>query len=98
MEKDFYYAELFELYKGLFTERQREIFSSHYSFDLSLGEIAESAGITRQSVLDTLKKVKEKLDFYERELGLKKLYDGIYKITEETDQNTSAKLKDLIGI
>ena len=98
MEKDFYYAELFELYKGLFTERQREIFSSHYSFDLSLGEIAESAGITRQSVLDTLKKVKEKLDFYERELGLKKLYDEIYKIAEETDQKTSAKLKDLIGI
>ena len=98
MEKDFYYAELFELYKGLFTERQREIFSSHYSFDLSLGEIAESAGITRQSVLDTLKKVKEKLDFYERELGLKKLYDEIYKIAEKTDQDTSAKLKDLIGI
>lgn len=98
MEKDFYYAELFELYKGLFTERQREIFSSHYSYDLSLGEIAESAGITRQSVLDTVKKVKEKLDFYEKQLSLKAIYDGLKEIAEETDRKTSAKLKDLIGI
>lgn len=98
MEKDFYYAELFELYKGLFTERQREIFSSHYFLDLSLGEIAESTGITRQSVLDTVKKVKDKLDFYEKQLSLKAIYDGINQIADETDEKTSVKLKDLIGI
>ena len=41
MEKDLHYVELFELYQSLLTERQRELFRSHYYFDLSLAEIAE---------------------------------------------------------
>ncbi len=98
MEKDFYYVELFELYKDLLTDRQREVFSSHYAFDLSLGEIAESTGITRQSVLDTVKKVKDKLDFFEEKLNLKKLYDGINAVAEQSDDTVKAKLKGLLGL
>ena len=33
MEKDLRYVELFELYQGLLTEKQRETFSSHYCYD-----------------------------------------------------------------
>ena len=65
MEKDLRYIELFEIYQGLLTDRQRELFSSHYYYDLSLSEIAEPEGNTRQSVYAAVKKVKEKLDEYE---------------------------------
>ena len=61
MEKDLKYVELFELYQGLLTDRQRELFSSHYYFDLSLAEIAEPDGNTRQNVYAAVKKVKAKL-------------------------------------
>ena len=70
MEKDLRYTELFELYQGLLTERQREIFSCHYCLDLSLAEIAEPDGNTRQSVYAVVKNVKAKLDEYEKVLRL----------------------------
>ncbi len=65
MEKDLRYVELFEIYQGLLTERQRELFRSHYYYDLSLSEIAEPDGNTRQNVYMAIKKVKTKLDEYE---------------------------------
>ena len=61
MEKDLVYIELFELYQGLLTDRQRVLFRSHYYYDLSLSEIAEPDGNTRQNVYMAIKKVKEKL-------------------------------------
>ena len=98
MEEDFYYIELFEIYKGLLTERQREAFSSHYLFDLSLSEIAESAGTSRQSVLDSVKKVKEKLITFEKELRIKEIIDGVYNVALSVeDKVLSSKLKEIIG-
>lgn len=98
MREDFYYTELYEIYKGLLTERQREAFSSHYLFDLSLSEIAEGAGTTRQSVMDTIKKVKEKLLSLEKELKIKEITDGILSVAEEiNNQEISLKLKEIIG-
>ena len=83
MVKDFYYAELFEIYKGLLTERQREMFSSFFLFDLSLSEIAEPEGTSRQSVYSALKQVKAKLDEYESALGLLSKNKSIYAVAED---------------
>ena len=77
MKKDLRYIELFEIYQGLLTERQREMFSCHYCLDLSLAEIAEPDGNTRQSVYAVVKNVKAKLDQYENEL---KIYDKNQKL------------------
>ena len=100
MEKDLRYIELFELYQGLLTDRQRELFRSHYYYDLSLSEIAEPDGNTRQSVYAAVKKVKEKLDEYESVLRLnetnRKLY-SIAKSLENIDEKLSKDILDLIG-
>ena len=100
MEKDFRYVELFEIYQGLLTARQRELFSSHYCFDLSLTEIAEPEGNTRQSVYAAIKVVKEKLDEYENLLHvysknckLKALAKGI----STTDKKSSDEILQIIG-
>ncbi len=99
MEKDFRYVELFELYQGLLTERQRQIFSSHYCYDLSLSEIAEPDGNTRQSVYAVVKNVKAKLDEYESALGLYKKNQKMIELANELDSNQelAQRILEIVG-
>ena len=43
---------LFDFYGDVLTDRQKEFYDLYYNEDLSLGEIAENYGITRQGVRD----------------------------------------------
>lgn len=61
---------LFDLYGGLLTERQREFFDLHYMRDLSLAEISEQYGVSRQSVHDTLMRAESCLESAEASLHL----------------------------
>ena len=47
-------ALLFDYYGGMLTEKQRSCFDMRYNQDLSLGEIAEELGVSRQAVNDNL--------------------------------------------
>jgi predicted DNA-binding protein YlxM (UPF0122 family) len=97
MEKDLEYVELFEIYKNLLTDKQRELFSSHYLFDLSLSEIAEEEGGTRQSVYDAVKKVKKKLEEYERALNLLEKNKKLIEIASNTkDEKTQVAIREII--
>lgn len=96
MEKDLEFIELFEIYKDLLTDKQRELFSSHYLFDLSLSEIAEEDGGTRQSVYDAVKKVKKKLLEYESTLKIKEKKDKILLLTDEMDEKTATALREIL--
>ena len=98
MEKDLRYVELFELYQGLLTEKQRETFSSHYLLDLSLAEIAEPEGNTRQSVYAAVKKVKVKLDEYEKVLGLYKKNKQVLELVQSIDGEKGLLTKQILEI
>ena len=100
MEKDLQYVELFELYQGLLTDKQRDLFSLHYCFDLSLSEIAEPEGNTRQSVYAAIKKVKEKLNEYENLLHLREKNQKLRQLADglnEKDKEISDKILTIIG-
>lgn len=60
---------LFDEYGALLTEKQRSCFELHYDQDLSLGEIAEELGISRQGVHDTLSRAEAALTELEAALG-----------------------------
>jgi predicted DNA-binding protein YlxM (UPF0122 family) len=47
-------ALLFDTYGGMLTDKQRDCFDMRYNQDLSLGEIAEEMGVSRQAVNDNL--------------------------------------------
>lgn len=68
---------LFEQYKGLLTDKQREIVSLYYEEDYSLGEISENLNVSRQGVYDTLKRSEKILNEYESKLNL------VYKYKEQ---------------
>ncbi|HSH35876.1 YlxM family DNA-binding protein [Schnuerera sp.] len=61
---------LFDFYGKLLSERQFTAIELYYVHDLSLAEIGEELGISRQSVYDTLKRAEENLYEYEKNLGL----------------------------
>lgn len=98
MEKDFEFVELFEIYKGLLTEKQRDLFFSHYFLDLSLAEIAEQEGGTRQNVYDSIKKVKTKLVEYEGVLKLREKFSKVKDIANKIkNESLQEELIDIIG-
>lgn len=70
MEKLVRQGLLFDLYGDLLTEHQRDIFGALVNEDLSLSEIAEDHGISRQGVQDLIKRTERKLEEYESKLHL----------------------------
>ena len=70
--KDLRFLQLWDLYGVLLTENQREITNLYFNCDLSLGEIAEQKGVSRQSVSDCLRKCRKQLETYDKKLGFVK--------------------------
>lgn len=69
MKDDLHFLTLWDLYAPLLTETQKEITDLYFNYDLSLGEIAEQKGVSRQSVSDCLHKCRKQLEKYEAKLG-----------------------------
>ncbi len=74
---------LFDYYGDFLTKKQKNIFEQYYLNDLSLGEIAENAGITRQGVHDVLRRSQETLVNFEEKLGMVKKHIQQRKEIEE---------------
>lgn len=77
---------LFDFYGQLLTERQRRFFEMYYADDLSLGEIAEHFGVSRQAVYDIIKRSAHSLEGFESLLGLVERYMRNKSRIEELDQ------------
>lgn len=67
------FMRLWDLYGGLLTPTQREITDMYFNLDLTVSEIAEQKGISRQGVSDCLNICKRELEEYEQKLGHDKL-------------------------
>ncbi len=91
MEKDLIFAELYGIYKDLLTPHQQKIVNSYYILDLSLGEIAEENGISRQSVNDALSKARVTLKTFEEKLGVYSKTESLIKLAGEL-KSTNPKL------
>ena len=81
-EKDLQIGVLLDFYGDVLAERRRLVLDLYYNDDYSLAEIAEEIGITRQGVLDTIKKGKDELLFLEEKLQLEKKFREAAKASE----------------
>lgn len=88
---------LFDFYGELLTEKQKRAYELHFQEDLSLGEIADIMGISRQAVHDNLKKCDKQLHKYEEKLALvskfmrnKRTIQAIYETTFRKDDPEAA--------
>ncbi|MBR0104088.1 MAG: DNA-binding protein [Firmicutes bacterium] len=85
MEKILENTLLYDFYGELLTEKQRKLFEMHFYDDLSLGEIGDIEGISRQGVSRQLKRGEEALREYEDKL---RLVEKFLKIKEKTEAMT----------
>ena len=77
MKDDLKFLRLWDLYSPLLTATQREITDLYFNFDLSLGEIAEQKGVSRQSVSDCLQKCRKQLESYDEKLKFTQALDEL---------------------
>lgn len=90
MDKIYYLTLLFDVYGELLTEKQKSVIDLYYFNDFSLNEIAEEYNITRQAVLDMIKRTEKLLNQYESKLMLVDKYikrkDKVEKILSLIDE------------
>lgn len=98
VEDGVYYNELLVLYGKLLTDKHKAVAEAYFGLDLSLGEIAELNGISRQSVADALSAVKRKLTDYEDKLGLFALKNALRQALSVSDSKKAVEeIKSLLG-
>lgn len=73
----FTFIALWDIYRELLTPTQREITDMYFNIDLTVSEIAEQKGISRQAVSECLKGCKKQLEEYEEKLGFAKKYSEL---------------------
>lgn len=78
-------ALLYDFYGELLTDHQKEIYEQFILEDLSLSEIAESEGISRQGVHDMVRRCQKSLEGYESKLHLVGRFLSIRKKVREVE-------------
>ena len=81
-EKNYGVSKLLDIYGDVLSERQRLAVELYYNDDLSLSEIAEELGISRQAVRELIGKAGEELRFLEEKLGLAARFRETQECTE----------------
>jgi len=92
LEKLNHINELYDIYKLLLTDKQRAYIELYYHEDLSLSEVAEEVGVSRNAVHDNIRRTEkllidyeEKLRIYEKDRKRQAFYDKIKECTNERE-------------
>lgn len=96
MDKKIYFNALYDYYKELLTEKQREYFEDYYFQDYSLSEISENENVSRNAVFQQVKNVEEKLTDFEEKLKLYQNGIRIRELIQDMDEEKREKIEKLI--
>ena len=93
MEDFVYYGELYDLYEGLLTDKQKKYFQDYYFQNLSLGEMAINYSISRNAIFKQIHITVKKLEEYEAILHL---YEKKVKLGHALQINNLDEIKKMI--
>ena len=100
MEKIVEQTLLYDFYGELLNEHQKKVYEDAVFNDMSLSEIADEYGISRQGVHDTIKRINKTLQGYEDKLHLIDKFNNakekIHSIRQLSDQYIDSKQIDCI--
>lgn len=94
MAKDLRYAALLDIYGGVLTDKQRDMLELYYNEDLSLSEIAETAGISRQGVRDSIKRGEETLSELESKIGVIETLEKYKRLLADVTEGCNSIISD----
>lgn len=77
---------LYDFFGEMLTERQREVYDLYYNEDLSLSEISENLGISRQGVRDLIVRSEKTLNELEDKTGIIKRFEEMRKYADRLEQ------------
>ncbi len=98
MEKIVEQGLLYDFYGELLTQHQRQIYEAVVYHDMSLGEIAQDFGISRQGVFDLIKRCDKTLQTYEERLHLIAKFTKVKETVREIEsKSTQMEIKQLAG-
>lgn len=97
---------LLDYYGGMLTEKQRQCFDMRFNQDLSLGEIGETLGVSRQAVCDNLSRTEALLRRMEENIGcvqrgrqtrraVQEILDAADKLAASSDPSVSALARQI---
>ena len=105
MSKDLNMSFLLDFYGDVLSEKQREAMDLFYNGDLSLAEISEEQGITRQGVRDRIVKGEQIITELESKLGLARRFGNVNKDVsyiidrlKELSSKTGENIDDIIEV
>ena len=101
MEKRIRTNLLFDLYGALITDKRSQALRLYLEEDLSLSEIAEATGVSRQAVHDGILRAEAKLEEYERALGLlekrERRMEAVERAIEALDGGEAAEARNILS-
>ena len=92
MEKNLHISALLDVYGAFLGEKQRKLTAYYYNDDLSLSEISQNEGITRQGARDCIKRAENTLYDIENRLKLIERFENIRKKLEEIEYQANSIL------
>ena len=96
MSKDLHVGALLDVYGEFLNEKQRKILMYYYDEDLSLSEIAENEGVTRQGVADLVKRGKEALYSLEDRCGYCEKFSRLKVLSQIKSEKAINEIYDII--
>ncbi|MBR3268447.1 MAG: helix-turn-helix domain-containing protein [Oscillospiraceae bacterium] len=91
--KNLDFVLLLDCYGSFLTEKQRELLEGYYNDDLSLSELAEPLGISRQAVYDRIHRGERRLEELETQIGVAARLKAARAVFEEIE-NLSSTLSE----
>ncbi len=95
MSKNLHISALLDVYGRFLSDKQRSLTEHYYNEDLSLSEIAENEGITRQGVSDNIRRAESKMLSWEKECGF---CEKLLRLKELAEKGDSDAVKEILSI
>lgn len=89
-------TELCNTYGELLSSKQKMVIEDYLLGDMSLAEIADNLGVTRQAILDTVKVAKNKLEKYESIVGMCKMKENIQIALSNNHENLKSVIAQIL--
>lgn len=95
MKERIYLNNLYDIYGELLDSKKKEYFEMYYFDNLSLQEISDNLGVSRNAIFKQIKNTEAKLLFYEEKLELFKKKEVLNEVIENTSGSIKEKLESI---